>query len=809
MKTLADLIEGFKESNKVAVIDRKEYRKFAYTYKELYKLSSKFAYFLKKNKVNKGDMIIVWSYNGIEYAIMLLGAFLAGVIVVPVDLRSDIVFARKIQNIVQAKLVFQTRHKPKLKQKTVFVEELLDSLEEGTYSTDVNENDIAEIIYTSGTTGNPKGVILTHKNFISNLNAINSVEKVKSKFKFLSVLPLSHVFEQMTGFFVPLSQKASIVYVKTLKPSSLFEAFEDEKITNAAFVPRILELIYSGILQEVKKKNKENQFFIALKAAKYIPFSLRKLLFRKIHKKLGNNINYFISGGATLNEELERFYNSIGILVIQGYGLTETSPILTANTTKKHKIGSVGRAITGVEVSIKNGEVVAKGDNITQGYYKNPTKTKELFEDGWLKTGDLGRFDNEGFLYLKGRKKDVIVTAAGINVYAEDIENILNKIEGVADSCVIGMDGKKGEEVYAVLLLKEGAKAKNIVDKANEKLDSSQKIKDYSVWPYEDFPRTTTLKIKKFAVKEALKTKKEAVIVKKKNKIYSIISQLTNKKITDAATLQDLGLSSIDIVELISLLEQEFNIEIDEERMIPSTKIKELEQIIKQKIIIEEKPIFKHWALSLAARFFRFVLQPLTNQIARFFSWPRIYGRENLKGLKSPVIFAANHQSHFDTPIILMKLPLRFSLKTAVAAWQEFFFRHNLKYKGFGKWLLYHLATIFYNIYPFPQQKGFRRSLKYTGRLVGKEWNILIYPEGARTMTGEIQSFKQGIGILAVEMGIPVVPIKVENVIKVLPRWKRFPKFARTKVNIGKPIIVKHGSYIRATEEIEKAVKEL
>ncbi|MBW2996655.1 AMP-binding protein, partial [Candidatus Woesearchaeota archaeon] len=387
MKTLKDLVDGLK-GDRIAVVDRKEYRRFNYSYDQLHNLCLRFASFLKQNNVKKGDKIIVWSYNGIEYAVIMLGAFLSGVVVVPIDLRSNIDFVRKIQKQVDAKLIFQTKFKPKSK-KSIFVEELLDDLEEvkaSKISTKIDGNDIAEIVYTSGTTGEPKGVILTHKNFVANLNALNQLEKIRKNFRFLSVLPLSHVFEQVIGFFIPLSNKATIVYIRTLKASALFGAFQEEKITNTVIVPRLLELIRSGILQRVKN---EKLFLALIKGIGKLPITLRKILLWKLQEKFGN-IKYFMVGGAVLDPELEKFYENIGIPILQGYGLTETSPVLTTNILLDRKVGCVGRIVPGVELKIEEGEVLAKGDSITQGYYKNPKKTKELFKDGWLRTGDLG-----------------------------------------------------------------------------------------------------------------------------------------------------------------------------------------------------------------------------------------------------------------------------------------------------------------------------------------------------------------------------------------------------------------------------------
>lgn len=810
MKTLKDLIERFKKINKIAVIDKKDYRKFSYTYKQLYLLSKKFSLLLNENRIKKGDKILVWSQNGIEYLSILFGSILQGVILVPIDLRSNLDFVKKIQKQVKAKLILQTKYKPKSSLKTIFIEDLLSLLENTTNKNSlpkINPSDIVEILYTSGTTGEPKGVILTHKNFISNFNSIIKIEALDSDSKFLSLIPLSHIFEQTVGLFIPLYFKTTIVYIKTLKTSTLFETFKEENITNAIVVPRILELIKSGILQKVVALNQHFQFHFLLKIAQLFHLSLRKLLFKEIHEILGYNLKYFICGGAPLDIDLERFYEALGIPVVQGYGLTETSPILTTNLINDRKIGSVGKVISNVKLKILDNEILAKGNNITKGYYKNPEKTREAFEDSWFKTGDLGYFKNK-FLYLKGRKKEVIVTQAGIKVYPEDVEKILNKIRGVKDSCVLGIKGKKGEEVYAVLLLKEKLNAQNIIEEANKNLDISQKIKDYSIWPFEDFPRTTTLKIKKFEVKDFIEKKIKPIITQKKSKVYNILSKLSNKKIKPNLKLQDLGLSSIDIIELTSLLEQEFNIELEEEKINPYTKVKDLEKIIKFQRFIEAKSLFRKWALNLFINTFRFLFQQLIFfPILNLIFHPKIEGQENLKELKSPVIFAANHVTHLDTPLILMSLPSNLSKNIAIAAWQEFFFNEKMEFKNLLKKSLFYLATIFFNIYPLPQQKGFRKSIRYTGKLINKNWNILIFPEGQRTRTGQISSFKQGIGVLAVEMKIPVIPIKFESAIKIFSKFK--PKFKRTKIKIGKPLLIKDISYIKATKIVENTIKNL
>ncbi len=838
--TLNDLISQFRNSSyakKTAVIDRKEFRSFAYTYEELYSFILKFSSFLKKNKLKKGDKIILWMQNSVEYPIILFGSLLAGVIVVPIDLKSGPALVKKIQKKVQAKIIFQTQFKPPIKTlikskriniKTVFTEQILNlikSLKPKQPQIKISQKDIAEIIYTSGTTGKPKGVILTHKNFVSNLKALNQVEKVTPKFKFLSLLPLSHVFEQMVGLFVPLSNYSTIVYVKTLKLSSLLEAFQQEKITHTVVVPRLLDLIRSGIMQEISNKNKQKQFHFTLKITRQFPYFpiLKKIIFHRLHQSLGGHFDYFICGGASLDPELEKFYYNLGLPIVQGYGLTETSPVLTTNLIDKRKIGSVGKPLPNIKLKIdQNTEILAQGPSMTKGYYKNKQLTNELFKNNWLRTCDLGYLDQDNFLYIKGRLKNLIVTSAGVNVYPQDIEEVLNRIEGVRDSCVIGLESKsggnsagRGEEIHAVLLLKDQAKtqqrAKKIIAQANKKLETSQKIQNYTLWMEEDFPRTTTMKIKKFLVKQGLEGKtKQSKIVGKKNKVQALLSRLTEKQIIKNSTLQELGLSSIDRVELISLLEQEFNLEIDEEKISSQTKVRQLEKLVKTRKVVEKKKIYKKWSLSIPCKIIRFLVQKVfVFPLVIFFSRPFVEGREHLKNIKGPVIFAANHQSHLDTPLILMKLPFRFLTNIAIAAWQGFFFRPDLDFRSFSKKILFYLSTIFFNIYPFPKKKGFRKSIKYTGYLIDHNWNILIYPEGVRSKTGQLAPFKTGIGILALEMKVPIVPVKIENALKILPPCKMWPRFNRAKVKFGKPLYIKEDSSLKATQKIEKAVKKL
>jgi len=843
MNTLTPLINNLKKyNNNIAIINKTEFRTFLYTYSKLHTYIKKFSTFLEKNNIKKGDKIAILNPNSPEYVIIFLGAILKGVILIPIDIRSTNDFIQKILQQTQPKLFFITKYKNlKSNIRRIYIEDLeylLENTKPSTKKTKINQNQIVEIVYTSGTTGTPKGVILTHKNIASNINSLEKFVKIDHTYRFLSLLPLSHLFEQTVGLLTPLNSGSSIVYISSLRPSTIMNALK-ENVTNIVIVPRLLQSLKNKIISKVKNNNKEKQFNFLLKLAEKIKFKHRKLLFSKIHKKF-KNIKFFIVGGAPLDLELEKFWELLGFKIVQGYGLTEASPIISCNLPEERKIGSVGKILPDITVKLgRNNEILVKGDNITKGYYKNKERTKQLFTKAWMHTGDIGYLDKENFLFIKGRQKDMIVTSEGINIYPKDIEEILNKIPGVKESCIVGIKKQNQEEIHAVLLLDNKNKAKQIIKLANSKLSLPQQIQNFTIWHLEDFPRTSTMKIKKNIVLEMLKKKAqpEKIITTKKDKLCSIISRIKNISINkikpNSKLAYDLKLSSIDRIELISAIEQEFNIDIEEDLITNKTTIKQLKNIIQKRI--SKKQPFRRWTLTLPIRIIRYIFQILmVFPILKIFCRIKTQGKENLKNIKSPVIFVSNHTSHFDTSVILSKLPFRFKTNIAIATWAEFFQApKNAIFKKLKKRILYNLGTILLNLYMFPRTKGFMKSIKYTGELIDKNYNILIFPEGQRTTNGEINPFKLGIGIIASNMKVPIIPIKIEGLFQILPIGSNFPK-KRGKVNLkigkalyerkceafskykglenrrfSKPLYLTNESYIDIAKKIEDEVKSL
>lgn len=798
MNTLFDFITSLEKKEGIAVTHFTGYRHFSYTYNDIYTLGCKAATFLTKNGVKKGDAVFLWGPNSPAWVICFLGCLVRGAYAIPVDVRHTPAFVEKIQKQVHAKMLWTTTSLPlpKINCRKEYFEHILYTLS----SLDSHplkaprEEDIVEIVYTSGTTGDPKGVVLTHRNLAANLLALQLLIKPHKEMTFLSVLPLSHLFEQMMGFFLPLQLGARIVYPPNLKPSLLTEMIKKEKITATLLVPRLLEALTRYAIEIYPLSPLVQKVF----------FPLNRILFAPV-RYMFPQLRFLVSGGAPLDPQLEKTWENIGIPVLQGYGLTETSPVLTYSLPDVHAHGSVGKLLPNVEMKIENGEILVKGDNVFSEYYQNMEKTKDAFSHGWFRTGDLGFFDNDGFLYIQGRKKEMIKTSAGINVYPEDIETVLKHCKGVKDACVLGLPTKKGEMIHAVLLLDKGNPAE-IIAEANKQLDEAQKISDYSVWSLPDFPRTPTMKIKKFEVLNALQ-KEQKTVSQTRSPVQEILVRFTHKKITSKTTLSELGLSSLDRVELASLLEQTLLRDIDENELRPETTVQHVEELLGRKEKLQHIRRWTRWKLAQAIRIL--VQYILFYPFLALFCTVNIKGKENLANIKSPVIFVANHESHLDTLVLLMSVPFSLRTRIAPAAWEEYFFGEQKKWQ-MKLWQIftYNVTTLFFNVFMFPQTKGFRKALCYAGELIDNGWNLLVFPEGARS-SGKMLPFKEGVGFLAKEMQVPIVPIKLSGLSAVLPpqRWWLTP--GNVTVTIGKPLQFTTESLVEITKKVEDAVKNL
>ena len=507
MDTLADLIgdAARRFGDRTALTLAQDGSDEHWTYDELYCYARRVAQMLSRRGIGPGDRVVMWAPNGPRWVGAFFGCVLNGVTIVPLDIKITADFVSKIAAQTEPRLVISSLNSRSTLESLGLPSQVIEDLDQSLADDDpgwkqqpIGPNDMVELVFTSGTTGAPKGVILSHRNILSDLEAAEQLLPPQPTYRMLSLLPLSHMFEQIAELFYVLSIGASVTYVDSLQPSTIFRAMREQQITAIPVVPQILTLFMSGIEREVKKSGKWQSWERAHRIAPRLPMSLRRLLFREVQQRLGGHLDFVVCGGAHLDAGLAQRWENLGIKVIIGYGTTEASPIIAMNSLKRRNLRSVGRPIASNEVRIApDGEILVRGSNITRGYWRNEADTQAAFEDGWYRTGDLGFLSTDGDLYLKGRKKNMIVLSNGMKVYPEDVENTLREEAGLTDAVVIGRERDGNVELHGLLLLQDGADADNIVKRANQRLAAHQRLKGFTVWPDSDFPRTHTLKPKR------------------------------------------------------------------------------------------------------------------------------------------------------------------------------------------------------------------------------------------------------------------------------------------------------------------------
>ncbi|MEE9284452.1 MAG: AMP-binding protein, partial [Dehalococcoidia bacterium] len=823
------IIEFLEESaqtfgQRTALLFKPGIRYQKWSYAQLWEGAGKVATLLEQRGLKKGDRALLWAPNCPQWVLAFFGCIRAGVIAVPLDLRSPDDFVERVVSKSSPSLAFVSRLTPGggegLDMPLVRLEELepLTNDLPAPQEPEVSSADIAEIMFTSGTTGDPKGVMLTHGNILADLEGVRQYIPGKPSYRLLSLLPLSHMFEQMGGLFQALACGASVTYPTSRQPAVLFRTMQETKVTTMLLVPQALDLFMSNIEREVRRQGKERLWNVLMVIARRTPFRMRRYLFRQVHRRFGGHLDLIVSGGAALAPELGEKWALLGVRLLQGYGATETSPVVTVHPIGKPRFDSVGLPLPGVDVRISgDGEVLVRGPIVMPGYWEAPEQTAAVLEEGWYKTGDLGEIDGKGYLHLKGRKKDMIVLASGQNVYPEDIEGVLMKAPGVTDAVVVGLPRDSGLEVHAALIMTDEASGAEAVSWADAQLAEQQRIHGFTVWPDGDFPRTHTLKVKKGVVIDILSgsatptsastpatSQTLSASARGLEALVAEIGGVALDQVTPDKTLgEDLNLDSLGRVELFSAIDEELGVYIDEGRFGPDSTLGELKELVESGVS-SEKPTFPHWGRSWPVRMLRGVLQrsflfPTLGLIYRL----RVVDRERLNqldGLKGPVLFASNHHLRMDHVLILKAIPSRVRRRLAIAAAADVW-RHP-------PWFI--VNPLLGNGFPFAREGAIRASLENTGRILDGGWSVLIYPEGKITIGGPFQPFLSGVGLLAIEARTPVVPIRVYvHSVGVPPR---FPIVKRGDIEIrfGDPVhFPPDTSYAEATQMIEDAIKAL
>ena len=806
---------------RTAVLFKPAFRYQRWTYAQLWEESGRVASLLQQRGLQKGDRVLIWGPNCPQWVVAFFGCMRAGVIAVPLDMRSAPDFVERVVSRSKPALAFVSRVTPdarhQLEMPTVYFEEMdeLTGALPPPQDTEVVGNDLAEIMFTSGTTGDPKGVMITHSNLMANQEATSQYIPGKPSYRLISVLPLSHMFEQMATLFMALGCGASITYPTSRQPSVLFRTMRERKVTTMLLVPQALELIMNSIEREVSRQGKEGLWRLLLRIARHAPFRLRRLLFRQVHKRFGGSLEFIASGGAALDPELGAKWELLGVKVIQGYGATEASPVISCHTLKSPRYDSVGLPLPGVDVKIsEDGEVLVRGPNITPGYWEAPEQTAAAFDDGWYKTGDLGFLDDGGFLHLRGRKKDMIVLASGQNVFPEDIETVLRKHPAVTDAVVVGLPKGSSMDVHAAFILNDPEAAPQVVSGANGQLAEHQRIQGFTVWPEEDFPRTHTLKVKKGVVVDMItgtmapaqaavpgSTGVSATTARDLEQLVADVGSLPLEQVTPEKTLGgDLNLDSLGRVELLSTIEEELGVYLDESQVGPDTTLAQLREMVSSGNQATT-PTFPSWGMSPWCRMARGVLQRalvfplliLTNRL-------RVTGKENLDTLAGPVLFAANHGLFLDNGLIIRAMPSKVRRRLAIAAAAENMHRNI--------WTVFN--PLVGNGLPFSKEGNVRASLDNLGKVLDNGWSVLIYPEGELTIGGPRKPFKSGPSLMAVEGSVPVVPLRLQVNRLGSPSLITFLRRSDVEIRFGKPLTFPPGtSYQEATQAIEDAVKAL
>jgi len=875
---LATLIDDFRRFDReIAVVRYQGNRRRVTTYGDLAHLAGRFAALLAARGIGQGDRVLIWAENSAEWIAAFHGCLLRGVLAVPLDAAGSTDFAERVAADVRPKLaVGDTLLLRKLAAQSRFAVSTvafenwdgeLPETEAGAISGLSNQTPL-QILFTSGTTGDPKGIVLTHGNVLASVGPIEEgakpymrYERLVHPLRILNTLPLSHVFGQTMGLWVPPILKAELHFEGRLAAPRLVELIRTERISVLAAVPRVLALLKThleaadaGLAQRITGMRTTNPW-------------LRWWRFRGVHREFGLKFWAFVSGGGALPGPLEQFWNALGFVLIQGYGMTETTAIITLNHPFHVAEGTIGKPLPGREVQLApDGEVLVRGAVISGATWKNGELRPR--QDGWLATGDLAERQESGELRFLGRKSEVIVTAAGVNIYPEDIEAAIEEQPDVAACAVVAMDTPSGPEPCAVLACRgSGGCATAAVERANAKLPEFQRISRWVMWPEPDLPRTSTGKVKRKPVAAWLARIQAAAAAPSNGKLHpvsndtfgpssdwllALISQITgesNTSVGDELRLtEDLHLDSLGRVQLAAAIEERLGIVQSNGLLEEVQTLGDLRKIVAGDIpadgdalsvapspesaqpatapapasataapvaapppVTPPRPHFLYptwpwWAP------FQWIRIAFNEVIARPLTWllaaPRVVGP--LAALPpGPLLIIGNHVTAYDAALIEYALPPRLRRRIAVAMMGEMLedFRHFRNpdwppgHKGF--YILgppaYWLVTALYNVFPLPRQRDFQASFAHAGKALDRGYNVMVFPEGTRSAEGQLARFRPGIGLLVKESFVPVVPVAIRGLGELKTRKRGWFRSGTIEVLVGDPIQF-------AVEETEAAI---
>lgn len=729
-------------------------------------------------------------------------------------------------------------------------------------------DDVASLLYTSGTTADPKGVMLTHANLLAEAEAVFAWAHIGPDDAILGVLPLFHVLSQMANLLLPLVAGTRVVYLSTLNTSELLRALSERNITAFAVVPQFFNLIHDRIFKEVQQRGTAAKFAFkwmmrSTAFCRGLGFNPGRILFGRIHKTLGPRMRFLVTGGSRFDPKIARDFYSLGVDVLQAYGLTETCGGAFVNSPGKNVIGSVGKPLKGVEGRIidaqasddgspASGEILIHGPIVMKGCWNRPDATAEVLKDGWLYTGDLGYFDAEGNLFITGRKKDVIILANGKNVYPEEIEAHYLQSPFIKELCVMGIEEGGSEKLYAVIVpnfevlrQRKVVNAKEVirfdVEGLSAKLASTKRIGGYEIWQ-EDLPRTTTRKLKRFEIQKRVRSGKhedigevatqpaltdEEVTWSKEPEVERALQIIREYSANNPETVRptdnlelDLGLDSMRRVELLVAIEEQLGGNVEESRLSNIYTARELVDAVRESTASGEKRAgtakTQAWSAvlredptdpeSLAIAKPR----PITNRVLylitrvikliwRMRAQVKVEGIENLPA--APFLLCSNHQSFLDPVFLLIALPKTVLFRLFAVGTSEIF----------GSGMMRRVAHILRVVVVDPDA-NLIPAMRAGAYGLRHGMSLILYPEGERSIDGTPKTFKKGAAILSTHLQVPIVPIAIDGMYESWPRGKSFQKFAPIKMKIGKALIpppesqASEEAYARLTAELRERV---
>jgi len=783
------------------------------SYAELVGLAERVAGELARREIGRGERVVLWGRNSAEWVAAFFGCVLRGVIVVPLDAAGSAEFAARVLKDTAPKLVIGDGELPATVDAgtaQIRLEELaglaapapMEALELGRDSP-------LQILFTSGTTSEPKGIVHTHGNVLA---SVEPIEREMQKYlryerwfhplRFMHTLPLSHVFGQFMGLWLPPLLAAEVHFESRLEAERVVRTIRRERITLLAAVPRMLDLIRAYVEMQDEGLKGEIAGAAGEKAWKRI------WRFRRVHRQFGWKFWAFVCGGASLPGELEQFWSTLGYAVVQGYGMTETAALITLNHPFKISRGTIGKALPGREVRIgPEGEVSVRGAMVSTATWQNGKVVERT--DPWLATGDLATEDAEGNLRFVGRKSEVIVTPAGLNIHPEDVEAVLQQQREIAACAVVPLAlAGGGYEPAAVLVAPAGREAAaGAVLAANRALAEFQRVRHWFLWPDADLPRTSTGKVRRGKVAEWVGRQSGAGgEAGGQDSLTALIAAVTGTAVVrtddEARLAEDLGLDSLGRVQLQSAIEQRFGTSLDDATFLGIETLGQLraatmrpsgvempaeasgQEAARQAPAVREF-VYPRWPWTWPVQALRVVfIEAILRPLVWFWLNPKI--AEPPAALpERPMLLIANHASVLDLPLLLYGLlgPIRRHLAVATAGEMLDDWRHGRSEYGHdqGTWwqnllapVQYWLVTAMFNLFPLPRQAGFRRSFAHIGEALDRGYHVLVFPEGRRSAEGNLQAFRAGIGLLAQESKTAVLPVALRGMDELVARRRRW-----------------------------------